>query len=57
MLMKLTHVTMNYINLEGINYMFYIVWIVAAFAAVGAGCWLASVTDRKNKRSLNDTQH
>ncbi len=28
--------------------MFYIIWLVSAFVAVGAGCWVASVIDKKN---------
>ncbi|MFZ9035313.1 MAG: YbgT family membrane protein [Francisellaceae bacterium] len=28
--------------------MFYIVWIVSAFVAVGVGCWAAGLCDRKN---------
>jgi|APSaa5957512535_1039671.scaffolds.fasta_scaffold23354_2 hypothetical protein len=28
--------------------MFYIVWLVTAFAAVGVGCWVAGIVDKKN---------
>lgn len=34
--------------------MFYIVWIITAFVAVGTGCWLASQTDRKEHEQTND---
>ncbi|WP_119342821.1 YbgT family membrane protein [Facilibium subflavum] len=30
--------------------MFYIVWLVSAFAAVGAGCFAASIIDKKSKK-------
>jgi hypothetical protein len=29
--------------------MWYLVWIITAFAAVGLGCYLASLIDRKEK--------
>jgi hypothetical protein len=28
--------------------MFYIVWLITAFVAVGAGCLLSSIVDKKN---------
>jgi hypothetical protein len=30
--------------------MFYIVWLVTAFIAVGAGCAVAGIVDRKNPK-------
>ncbi|MCF6767002.1 YbgT family membrane protein [Thiotrichales bacterium 19S11-10] len=31
--------------------MFYIFWIISAFVAVGAGCWLATLVDNKDNKS------
>ncbi len=28
--------------------MFYIVWLVTAFVAVGAGCFMARIIDKRN---------
>lgn len=28
--------------------MFYAIWIISAFVAVGVGCWAAHMVDKKN---------
>ncbi len=30
--------------------MWYLVWIITAFLAVGAGCWFAALVDRQEKK-------
>ncbi len=30
--------------------MFYIVWIITAFVAVGAGCYCAHIVDKREKK-------
>ena len=37
--------------------MFYIVWIVTAFTAVGAGCLMAVLVDRKNPHEIEPAEH
>lgn len=34
--------------------MFYIVWIVTAFMAVGTGCAIAGIVDRKSSKKNQD---
>jgi uncharacterized membrane protein YgdD (TMEM256/DUF423 family) len=32
--------------------MFYAIWIISAFVAVGVGCWAAHMVDKKTQKKM-----